>query len=520
MFKFLKDHCAPGQVNLILAEGIFDFILHINLRKGTYLWKYKSKSLPYSLEKEGKYSDFLQSLQNRLCSDIEEFSENMKLLKVMGMLSIQDLYTVQYQLLIKGHVSRKRILFSQGRREEDIIAFCEDITDVSEKTQEAPHQKDSGAGKQERYIAYLVHEIGTSLNSIYGNLRILQTEKKYQGNKYLENAVLSAEHLLQLVNSVLRISAVRNDRSVMKLEAVTLEDLVEYPGRIFEQEAAKKNIRLRFLVGKPVYQYLYLNKDIIWQIIINLISNAIKYTNDGGKVICHITEAYLEEKRVKLLIEVSDTGIGIDSEFLSAIWEDYTRERRKKEAAGSGLGLALTRHLVELLQGSIHIASRVGHGTEVSVALEADGDDMRYEAFLPSPPHPAKDAPVKRVLVAEDEEGNMELLCRYLHEMGITADKTYDGEEVIEIFGQSEENYYDAILIDIHMPNKSGMEAIRAIRGMDRKDSGMPIIAMTADIDVVDKQKIDALSAEVSAYLRKPYCLEDIRYTLSKYQGQ
>lgn len=363
----------------------------------------------------------------------------------------------------------------------------------------------------QKRIEYLVHEIRTSLNSIYGSLTLLREEGEPEG-EYLDNAVLSAEYLLNLVNSVLDISALEG-QGVGKIEAVTLEELVKYPKGIFAQETKKRNIRLRFLCEEPVYQYLYLNKTVFQQIIINLISNAVKYTEDGGQIVCRMTEAYKEEKRVRLFLEVSDTGIGMEEEFLADIWKAYAREGRKRGAAGSGLGLALTKRLVEMLRGTIHIATKKGLGTTVSVMLEADGDDVLYE--LPERREKAgreEAISIKRALVAEDEDANMEILCRHLEKLGVTADKTYDGDEVAEIFRQSDAFYYDVILMDIHMPGKSGLEAVREIRNMRRKDNGLPIIAMTADI--LDERMTEELSAKVNGYLVKPYRAEDIRSVL------
>ena len=503
MFKLLKDRCVNRQVNLILAEGIFDFIFYININKGTYQRKCERKDLPYSLQKEGNYESLVQSLQSRLCADVEEFSENMELLNVLKMLSLQGEYAVRCRILIKGQIYHKRILFFRDCRKENIIAFVEDVTGISGGRQET-----SG----NHMTAYLSHEIRTSLNSLSGNLYALQAEgEMFVKNRYLENAVFSADHLKRLVNSALQISEIENNRSVMKLEAVTLEELTEYPRRVFEPEAAEKNIQLQFLIEKPIYQYLYLCKDVVWQIITNLISNAIKYTGNGGTVTCYIKESYLEEKRIALIIEITDTGIGMEQTFLSMAWEPYVREEREEEAQGSGLGLAITKYLVELLQGNISIESQLGLGTKVSVNLEVDGDDVLY-AFCPSPKsdlskkHPEQTDTIKRALIAEDEGKNREVLCGYLRELGIAADKAHNGREVIEIFEQSEENYYDVILMDIHMPDIGGMEAVRIIRSMDRKDSGLPIIAITADIE--------ALSAEVNDYLIKPYSMEDIRHIL------
>ncbi|MCM1387051.1 MAG: ATP-binding protein [Bacillus sp. (in: Bacteria)] len=504
MFKFLEDHYAKKQVNLILAEGIFDFVLYINIRQGTYIRKYEKRNLPYSLQKEGRYEDLLQSLQSGLYVGREEFSENMKLSHIIGKLSLLGKYAVQCHILIKGHIYNKRIFFFREDSGKNIIAVGEDVTDAMQ-------------GRfQEDITAYLTHEIKTSLNSLCGNLHILQTDRETFGeNRYLENAVFSADYLQRLVNSALHISAIENKKSVMKLETVTMEELADCPRRMFEKEAAKKNIRLQFLPEKPVYQYLYLYKDVIWQILINLISNAIKYTDSGGSVTCRMAQTYLEEKRVRLTLEVTDTGIGMEQAFLPAAWESYTRERREKAAQGSGLGLTITKRLVEFLQGEIHIDSQVGAGTKVSVNLEADADDALYDfaaSYASRAPKIRSDEiiTIKRALVAEDEESNMAVLCQYLYELGVAADISHNGREVIDIFKRSEENYYDVILLDIHMPKISGMEAVRTIRNMDRKDSGLPIIAVTADGE--------AVSAEISGCLLKPYNLEDIRHILLQYQ--
>lgn len=513
----------------ILPEGIFDFILFVDVIKGTYIRKYEKKNLPYVIPEEGGYDDFLKGLYGRLCGSKEEFHENMKLIRVLGALTVQEKYTVICSLEIENCLYHKKITFirntlfeKSSEQKENIVVFCEDITGFfsywkggRENSSESGQQKEKAEVLQKR-IAYLAHEIRTSLNSIYGNLTLLR-EERYPKRRYLDNAVLSAEYLLNLVNSVLDISMLES-QGVGKIEAVTLDELARYPKGIFAQEAEKRNIRLRYLFGEPVYQYLYVNRIVVQQIIINLISNAVKYTGSGGQVVCHMTETYREEKRVRLLLEVSDTGIGMEEEFLADVWKSYTREGRKRGTEGSGLGLDLTRQLVEMLHGTIRIETKKNMGTTVSVVLEADGDDVLYES-----PGLSKEAvreetvSVKRALVAEDEDANMEVLCGYLEKMGVAADKTYDGEEVLEIFGQSEEFYYDVILMDIHMPGISGLEAVRKIRSMGRNDSGLPIIAVTADI--LDKRIAEELSAKVNGYLVKPYRAEDIRSALLQISG-
>lgn len=524
MLNFLKDRLKGETVNLILPEGIFDFILFVNVRKGTYTRKYGKRTFVRKIPEEGRYADFLKIMQMRACGGKEELYESMKLIRVAGALAVQEKYIAICSLKIGNGTCHKKFTFIRNtlyekpnQQKENIVVFCEDITGihtvkvVEKESEDVFEEKREKAETLPKQVVYLSHEIRTSLNSIYGNLKMLH-EEVGPGNVYLSNAALSAEHLLNLVNSVLCISTLEK-RDAGRIEAVTMEELIKYPKGIFEYEVKRRNIRLQFDCGKPVYQYLYLNRAALQQVIINLISNAVKYTNDGGTVICRMEECLLEEKRVRFLLEISDTGIGMEEAFLADAWKTYGRERRKKDAEGSGLGLTLTKYLVDMLHGTIRLETKSGIGTTVSVTVEADGDDILYEqSQKPRELFTQEELWVKRALVAEDEDANMEVICSCLKKLGIAADKTYNGEEAVEIFRQSEEDYYDIILMDVHMPGKSGIEAIKEIRNMERKDSGMPVIVMTADI--LDERVLGELSAAVSGCLVKPYREEDVRSVL------
>ncbi|MBD5522646.1 MAG: response regulator [Lachnospiraceae bacterium] len=372
------------------------------------------------------------------------------------------------------------------------------------------------------YAAYLAHEIKTPLSSICGNLDILKREGCLD-NKYLDNAILAADYLVHLVDSVMLISVIGNDTGVIKLDAVTSEEMFKSPKGILEVMAAAKNIKLQFLFGETIYQYLYLNRAAIQQIIINLISNSIKYTDEGGTVMCRITQKYLEEKRIRLFLEVEDTGIGMEEDFISCVWDKFTREGRKGDANGSGLGMSVTKKLIELMNGNIKIKTGPEHGTKVIVELDVDGDDVRYDLDASTGREEKQISEgieehilPKRALVAEDERANMDIICKYLEILDIEADKAYDGDEVIEIFNKSEENRYDVILMDINLPEKSGIEAVREIRKSDREDNEVPIVIITAD--TLDRLRPEILSVKINGYIIKPYSLEDVRTMLLKCQ--
>ncbi|MCM1143542.1 MAG: ATP-binding protein [Lachnoclostridium sp.] len=536
----MKDHCVNEQVNLIWADVLFDFVVRIDVKTSAYLRKYISGNLPYLVKEEGQYAEFLQSLQDGLLSDKEAFTEALNLINVVGELALRDSYAVLCKFGMEGRIYHKRLLFcydrtDTGKDRNHILVFCENVTRVfgygngtcGQERRDLAKQKEELLALQKDVVC-LSHEIRTSVNNLYGSLSLLKTKGQPEG-KYLDNALASADYLLRLINRTLFLSKIENDTNVTKTQAVTLEELLEYPRELFGPEAADKNIKLQILAGLQVYQYLYLDREIIQRILINLISNAIKYTEDGGQVLCRISEEYLEEKRVKVFLEVQDTGIGMDEAFLvknfspSSAWKEYARESRKKDVSGSGLGLSLTKRLVESLHGKIRIDSHQGKGTGIFVEFEADGDDVLYGTG-----HPWEDTGeqieteeitsipnIRRVLAAEDEEAGMDVMCGYLEQLGIIADRAYSGKEVIECFVHAIENYYDAILMDINMPEGNGMEVARTIRGLDRKDSGMPIIAVTADM--FDEEK-DAVSAGISGYITKPYRIEDIISALSKYK--
>lgn len=512
MFQRLKDHCAKDEVNLILSDGIFDFVICIDVKRGTYLRKYVKENLPFAPDVKGQYRDFLKELKRCLYGDGKEALEEMKLTGIVGALSVSDIYTVSCKLRTGQSIRYKRMIFCYDRKNcvdkaGGILLLCEDVGDIADLY-------------FDREMSVFSHELRTSLHSLYGSLSIARTEG-YQNSRYLESAYLSADYLLRLINGGFPFRETKNDKSVINAEAVTLEELFEYPKVLFEKTAEKKNIQLQILIEKPVCRYIYLNKEIIQQIIINLISNAIKYTNAGGEVLCHVSEEALEGKRVRISLKVKDNGIGMDKDFLrrnfSGTWTDYAREFRMKNVSGRGLGLTLTKEMVDLLQGNIHITAQEGKGTQVVIQFEADGTDVRDTLrYLSDKEEKENHIAVKRVLVAEDEETNMNIVCRYLDELGIEADKAYCGKEVIETFFHSEEEYYDALLLDINLPDINGMKVIRRIRGQNRKDSGLPIIVITAD--VLEEQEREALSAEISGYITKPYRLEDILSVMTDYR--
>lgn len=371
------------------------------------------------------------------------------------------------------------------------------------------------------FLSNMSHEIRTPLNGIKGMLDLLKQRPELANDKYLNDAILSAKHLTALINDILDMSKIGSATFSLKPEITAHKDIYEYPDAIIKPLADDKNISVTRRIQPCKYKYLYIDSGRLKQIMINLLTNAVKYTDEGGSVSYNIDTEYLDSNNVLLHITISDTGIGMSSEFLKKAFEPFEQEQRSRTNQGTGLGLAITKQLVGIMGGNIDIQSEIGVGTTVKLTLPATGinsSDMESDEkqiYNTVKNFDNLNLSGKCALIAEDNEINMEIAKLQLTTLGLNVETASDGEEAVELFKKSPINHFDIIFMDIMMPKKDGLEAAREIRALERTDAKtVTIVAMTANAFVEDVHK--SLENGMNYHLSKPFEVSQMKEILAR----
>ena len=369
------------------------------------------------------------------------------------------------------------------------------------------------------FLSNMSHEMRTPLNGIIGMQNLMKKADSLEDMKeYLDKASLSANQLLHVINDVLDMSRIESGKIVLEKEPVFREEVFSYVKEIMIPLAEEKQIKIAFIMEDEGEEAVILSdKKRNIQVLLNIVSNAIKYTESGGQIRCICRRKKIGENTLLVEEIVEDTGIGMSEEFLSRVFTPYEQEKTSYAQTGSGLGLVITKRLVELMGGTIRIDSKVGEGTKVSLRYEFE----LYKGECKSKNEEFKDDPEqklykeKRALVVEDNELNSEIACFILSSYGIITDIALDGREAVEKFRNSSCYYYDIIFMDIMMPTLNGIEATKIIRKLKRDDAGkVPIVAMTANAFAEDIH--ETLKNGMNAHISKPFTEKDFKQVLEK----
>ena len=382
---------------------------------------------------------------------------------------------------------------------------------VREQTKELFEAKEfaeQASLSKSNFLANMSHEIRTPMNGLLGFVdRLKKTEEDPQRIKQFEIIRSSGETLMNIINDILDFSKIESGKMEIEYSPLPLRKFFEEVPQIFQQIASAKNINILNAINENIPESILGDKTRLKQVVFNLMSNALKFTHDGGNV---TLQAYYKEKL--LHVAVIDTGIGIAKENQKKIFEAFSQEDASitRKFGGTGLGLSISLRLINLMGGEIKLESEVGKGSKFYFDIPVDVCSIKVDE---SSIEENGDTQIQgHVLIVEDNKTNQMLLGMLLDDYGITYDIANDGAEGVLKFKQTK---YDAILMDENMPIMNGIEATKIIR--EDYESDIPIIAVTANALTQDRERF--LEAGMNDYISKPYTEEDIFKVLRKYLG-
>ena len=382
------------------------------------------------------------------------------------------------------------------------IRHRKDLEYASQIEWQAKKAQEASAAKS-RFLFSMSHDIRTPMNAIMGYTELME---KNIGNSEKEKDYLSKIHssskfLLDLINSILEMARIESGKETLNIKACNIFDVLDSLNSVFEKLAYEKGLEYQ-CTTKIQHPYIYCDPIKLEEILLNIIGNSIKYT-DEGMVLIQIEEG--ESGQFQCMIQ--DTGIGMSEAYLPHAFEDFSREKSGTQTSvkGTGLGLAIVKSLVELMNGTIEISSQVNQGTTTrmkfhfEIAKESELEKNQETNII--------DLKGKHILLAEDNDLNAEIAMTLLSDYGLIVDHVNDGIACVK---KVKENKYDLILMDIQMPNMDGYQATQIIREF----SDIPIVAMTANAFEEDKQKV--LSIGMNGHIAKPIDMDKVISTLSK----
>lgn len=373
------------------------------------------------------------------------------------------------------------------------------------------------------FLFNMSHDIRTPMNAILGFSQLMKKElTNPKLVHYQEMIEQSSQLLLSIINNVLDMARVESGKMELDENYEVVGNITQLVCGAFAAEASKKNIELNKIVNVE-HKHIITNSTKMQEILSNLISNAIKYTPEGGKVLIDVQELpYDKEGYTLIQTKVSDTGIGMSEEFLPSLFELFTRERNTtlSKIPGTGLGMAIVKNLVDLMNGSIEVESELGKGSTFTITIPHKIANKDYtNRNIESSNEFDIDFKGKRILLAEDNELNAEITTTILSEMGFEVKTVEDGILCVNEMQHQPANTYDLILMDIQMPNMDGYKATDCIRHLSQLEkANIPIIAMSANAFEEDKKK--AFDVKMNDYITKPIDFqkmeEVLKHILSK----
>ena len=416
------------------------------------------------------------------------------------------------------------VLLWKARKAEAVAKLAaKDTKKLNDKLEIALKKAEDASLAKTRFLNNMSHDIRTPMNAILGYAQLMEEELKEKDlpetSDHLEKLQQSGNLLLSIINNVLDMARIESGRMEIDENYGRIEDIRQTLFEIFEDEAKKKNLALHYTINVE-HENILTDTTKVKEIFVNILSNAIKYTPAGGSVMVDIDELPCEEPGYMIVrTRVSDTGIGMSQDYLSKIFEAFTRERNttKSKITGSGLGMSIVKKYVDLLGGTIDVESELGKGSTFTVTLKHRIADESYylKKHIEEPKIESEILEGRNILLAEDNDLNAEIAEAILERAGLKIERVEDGIQCVNKITKMPAGTYDMILMDIQMPKMDGYKATQEIRCLPDKDkASIPIVAMTANAFEEDKR--DAIAAGMNGHIAKPIQVDKLLSILSE----
>ena len=417
------------------------------------------------------------------------------------------------------------VLLRKARKAEAAAKLAaNDTQKLNDKLEIALKKAEDASLAKTSFLNNMSHDIRTPMNVILGYAQLMENELNGKDIpevlEHLEKLQQSGNLLLSIINNVLDMARIESGRMEIDENYCRIEDVWKSLFAVFDEKARKKNISLHYTMNVE-HEHVLTDVTKVKEILVNILSNAIKYTPAGGSVMVYVDELPCDESGYMIVrIRISDTGIGMSQDYLTKIFEAFTREKNttKSKIAGTGLGMSIVKNYVDLLGGTIDVESELGKGSTFTVTLKHRIADERYyvKKHIEESGTGNEILEGRNILLAEDNDLNAEIAEAILERAGLRIERVENGIQCVNRILKMPAGTYDMIFMDIQMPQMDGYKATQTIRNLPDKDKAcIPIIAMTANAFAEDKKK--TMEAGMNAHLSKPLNVPELMDTIRKF---
>ncbi len=473
-----------------------------------------------TVKKEGEsqryFGRYSHGSEFYICAFMSEHQIYSGAIPVVGLVIILYVFAV-VGLQFMRMKSTNKLILSQKEQER---MYQRELENKNAELTKAVNKAEAASRSKQDFLFNMSHDIRTPMNAIIGftNLAEQNINDAEKTHTYLTKIMTSSKHLLSLINDVLDMSRIENGKVNIEAFPVCITEQLQLVKDIVNSDIETNNLTYIETTENLDDVYVYADALHVNRVLMNILGNAVKFTPAGGTITFTVRERKPARHGYALYdFIIEDTGIGMSEEFVGRIFEQFAREKSStvSRTQGTGLGMSITKSLVDLMGGTIEVESKLGHGSKFTVTFEfmLTTKDIVQRNMEEQDINSSVDLAGKRVLLVEDNELNMEIAIAILEAAGFEIETAEDGSEALNKVDEQPAGYYDVILMDIQMPMMNGYETTRAIRMLDNQEkASVPIIAMTAN--AFDEDKKNAKAAGMNAHISKPINVADLMQTI------